>query len=830
MITSLFGVAWRTLQANRSLILSSVISVALSVFLVITMVLFAGNAKQSFEYEMRRLFGDFDIMAGFDSSADMIDQRLLASITSIEGIEELSPVLLDRLYVDQLEARIYTAGVDNDPLVKSRFKFTAEIGDLEVITNSSFAAVLQLDIGDEISIEGKPFRLVETLPDADANGIGVDFLIVSRQTLQQFSSSWTGHEREATYVLLKTAPDANLPEITAELRSLNENLRVDVVQESEYYVVNMQNMQYFLVIVSGLVLIAAILFNLASAETLLYKYRGQIAVMRSLGATRQQVAKLVGTQLSLITFTGTVIGFLLAVTSNQLIQRWLLNLLNVPAYVVKFAIGTAALVALGSFMLIQIFMLIPVIRSMRIAPMRIIAQNERLHVRSGRIGLWTGFVLAGAALLLMIKGIREIGSGSGELNILISALILLLGLIPIFNYYLAPLLNATAPLIKHLSGAISFVAIRNLIPQMHRSKLVILSVSMLIIISMLGSSLFTSIKHNQEQFLSHQFLTNILVKARWENDHVPDPEELTSTVKELTGIDTIAAVSRARFAYIQRDGEWQDFIYRLGDLDALITLGIIDDVPAQLRPDGMIITEELAERFQLKVGDQVELGVSFIRQGEPEGVDYLTVVGIQPDFLVTDADAYIAWGNMEDDTYALFDRLYIQSPEPSQTLAQLAELDRIYPLQLQVNSYDRAMAEANEMLMQRYAIFIAVLIVIAISVLLGICNAMMNNLESKRKEFALLRAIAVTREGIVRAVMTQVLLFVVIGCMFGLAAGTLATWVLSHIDAGHLYLDISIPLVVSGLLFIVSIAVFAPYARAAGKRQLLAELTRDVGS
>jgi ABC-type antimicrobial peptide transport system permease subunit len=829
MIKSLYGVAWRTLQANRALMLSSVISVALSVFLVITMVLFANNAKQSIEQEMRRLFGDFDIMAGFDSNADIIDRSMLSRISTIEGIEKNSPVLLDHMFIDQLDARIYTAGVDNDPLAKSRYKFASDIGELDVVTNSSLAEALQLDIGDEVLIEGRPFRLLETVSDADSSGIGVDFLIVSRETLKQFSSLELRDFHEATYVILKATSDADFHQITADLRSLSEHLRIDVVQESEYYTLNMHSLQYFLIVVSALVLIAAVLFNLASAETLLYKYRSQIAVMRSLGATRRQVARMVGTQLSLLTFSGTAGGFGLALISNQLVQRWMLDLMNVPVTVIEFPLGTALLAALSSFLLIQAFMFIPVLRSMKIAPLRIIAHNERLHIRPGKKGLLSGIMLLGGALFFLVKGLREMETGYGELWILISAFCLLIGLIQLFNHYLASLMTAVAPLVKRVAGSLSFVAIRNLIPQMHRNKLVILSISMLLIISMLGSAIFTSIKHNQDRFLSDQFHTNVLVTARWDNNSLPDPQELKETVQELTRIETVGTVSRVRLGYIQSEGEWQEFEYQLGDLEALMEFGMIDTVSGQLPPDGVVISEELAERYHLQVGDQVEVGMFSLERQAPVHAGRVTIVGIQSELPNGYTDAYIAWGNMRDDPYALFDVLYLQSPDPFHTLVQLEELDRIYPLQLQVNSYDRALAEAHEMFMQRFAIFIAVLIVISVSVLLGICNAMMNNLESKRKEYALLRAIAVTREGIIRSVMTQVLLFVVIGSMFGMTAGALATWVVSFIDAGNMYFDIRLPLLVSIILIVVSIAVFAPYAHSAGKRHLLAELNRDAG-
>ena len=92
------------------------------------------------------------------------------------------------------------------------------------------------------------------------------------------------------------------------------------------------------------------------------------------------------------------------------------------------------------------------------------------------------------------------------------------------------------------------------------------------------------------------------------------------------------------------------------------------------------------------------------------------------------------------------------------------------------------------MFQQRWFIFIVVIVVILFSVTLGVCNTLINNIQSKRKEFAILRAITVKKKGIVQIILTQVNLYVLIGIVLGVVIGILLTYMVSVIDRTPLFL------------------------------------------
>ncbi|AQU78881.1 hypothetical protein AJGP001_06245 [Planococcus faecalis] len=74
---SLNQLAFRLFRENKFLIFTSVMSIAIAVSLVITMTLFAVNAKQTLQEDMRKMYGDMDLAFVYSDDNPVEDEQKL---------------------------------------------------------------------------------------------------------------------------------------------------------------------------------------------------------------------------------------------------------------------------------------------------------------------------------------------------------------------------------------------------------------------------------------------------------------------------------------------------------------------------------------------------------------------------------------------------------------------------------------------------------------------------------------------------------------------------------------------------------------------------------
>lgn len=139
---------------------------------------------------------------------------------------------------------------------------------------------------------------------------------------------------------------------------------------------------------------------------------------------------------------------------------------------------------------------------------------------------------------------------------------------------------------------------------------------------------------------------------------------------------------------------------------------------------------------------------------------------------------------------------------------------------------EEAKEQYKQLFKQRWFLFFAIMIVIILSVMLGVVNSLLNNIHTKRKEFAFLRVISLDKKGIKKVILTQVLLYILNGIVLGTFTGILLTYTMSLIDSG-VYIDFRFISSIAGLLSIIVLMVFIPYANHIGMSKITTELSHD---
>ncbi|PEN60261.1 ABC transporter permease [Bacillus wiedmannii] len=803
MIKSVRGLGLRFFKKNKFTAISSIVSVMLAVSLIVTMIVFSSHAKQSVINEVKNVYGDMDLSVGYNPDQNkLMDKSLLQNIKKQENIEYMSKVLVNHLQVNKLNVAIYTVGVQNDSLSKSRYHFSENLSNEEVTLNDGLAETLQVKVGEKIEIENKSYVVKEVLPDIEAGGSAPDILILSEDAVKQHVYEKTGKHNEATYVLIKAKENADVLALSSQIHKIDEELRIDIAEEDEFFKSNLASLHIFIIVLSILILIITALLLMSNFEVFLYKYKSQFAIMRSMGATTKQMFKVIFIQCSVINFFGGIFGLLLAVISDRFLQSWLEQLFAFQMNSMGFDYEVAIVTMICSIFFIELFMLYPSYRSSKILPVKLMRENEESDFSN--------------------KKTRSI---MGKFLFISSIFLTVLGVYILFPTYLSSILIVCLPIMKKIFGRNTFVAIKNVIPQVRKNTFVILMISTMMVIVVFGSTIFKTMQKNNERYLKREFPTHIVVENRLTNDSTITLPHIQNIFKEISSVKGASTISTNSLAELKQGENYITFDYNLGDLKEMEKQGLLPEVPANLE-NSIIVTKELAERYKLHAGDIVQLGL-FSEQEQKVRPTSKMEIGVIVNELPNSPSVLMDWSNVTyKQDYTVFERAFISSNNERETLEQLKKLKGQYP-QLKISSYTQSLKQSNLMFQQRWSIFIVVIVVILFSVTLGVCNTLINNIQSKRKEFAILRAITVKKKGIVQVILTQVNLYVLIGIVLGAVIGILLTYMVSIIDRTPLFFDFQlIVTVIAGIFGIVHI-IFIPFANRIGKRDIVEELNKD---
>lgn len=352
------------------------------------------------------------------------------------------------------------------------------------------------------------------------------------------------------------------------------------------------------------------------------------------------------------------------------------------------------------------------------------------------------------------------------------------------------------------------------------------------IITVFGSITFRTIQINGLTYLKKEYVIPIIVETRLDDSKI-DVEELTRKAEQLPNVKSVSNMSNQGLGEILKSKKVADIRYNVVDLKRLQKQGLLEHfsyVKGSNKENSIIVSKKFAESHNLKVGQVLHLGMDVENQDESmiEGNiitkgDY--VVTAIPNHLLDNNEAFLDWKNNKFKDVDFY-RLYIDATDVKAAVKEIEGLKSQYP-QLKVSSYDQSVKEANEMFYQRWGIFIGVIATLVVSTMVGVFNSLANNIYSKRKEFAVLRAMGMTPKSIRKVILSQVNLYITIGVICGIVMGLLVTLILLLMDPGKFIIDYKTILSVVVSMLVVSTFLFSYVSRKISGQDLSIELTND---
>lgn len=820
------GVALRLFKANKFIVFSSILSIAISATLVLSMVLFSFNAQNTLKNQMKQAYGEMDLSVGFNmDQSNVLTPKLVNEIVQNKKVNKVSKVSIAHLNVNKMDTAIYTVGAENNYLPKSRYHFTEDLNEESVVMNKGLAKVLHAKIGDKILIENKKYTLVETVDDLTATGSAPDMLILNQKVVKSYIQAKDNRKAEATYLLIKAKKNVNTLTLANQIKSYDKDLRIDIAEQDYGVKSNLQSLHLFIVVLSVLVLIVTSLIIISNFELLLYKMGNQFAIMRSLGASTKQISKIIMIQSTVINITGISLGFILNFLSQRTLYSWVEKLFNIPTTPSEFNVGAAISISILAFIVIQLFLFVPAYRSTKVLPLKTMEENEKLNYSYSKVRVTLSKVLVGIAVFLIIGSqVLPTRGTYGPAMLLISAVLVLLAFVLVFPIWLPKILEwFFLPYGQRLFGQEFYISVKNLIPQVRKNTAIILMISSLMIIAVFGSVTLRTIQISQLEQLKKDFATPILIETRIDNSKI-NSMEFTKTVEELSGVKSVSNFSTLGLAELQTEGKKVDMNYAVVDLKRLQAQGLMAHLNSKTPSNGLILSERFAQQSHLKVGQTVPVGEFSNETQIVESKGTFKVIAIEKQ-LLNNADAYVDWNNQKL-LDVIFYTLYVDSEHIKNTVNELEELKSQYP-EIKISNYEQSVKEANKMFYQRWGIFILVIATLVASTMVGVFNSLANNIYSKRKEFAVLRAMGVTPKGLRKVILSQVNLYIGIGLIIGIIMGLLTTFILLLVDPGEFVIDYKVIITVSLLMLAGSTLIFWFVGNKILSQELSIELTND---
>ncbi|MEY9979172.1 ABC transporter permease [Lysinibacillus sp. RC79] len=783
----LFRAAW----AN---VLTSISIITISICLVMTMSVYIWNAHSQMKEDIQALYGEMDLMVGYNPDQNrLLTSQQIENFEAMPGITKVSSVSLAQTNVEnEKNTSFYTVGVENDDLVKSRYHFNVDLGPNEVVIAENVARLFHKEVGDTLnvtfnktvgdSVEANTgnFTIQEILPPLKGTD-SPNFILMQNDELKTWMNN-SNAQTAGMFALIKTE-DNMATLVGTDLKQLDESLRVDVMSDYDEFKRNLQALIIFMVVLSFFILLISSVLLLSTFQLLFYKIKEQLMVFRALGASTKQVGRIVQLQLSSIIGFGVLLG---TAVSLLVIKSWLpqlISLMKMPDAKTDLPIIFVLVIAIVSFLLLQLITQWQVHKSSSLLPLQIATENENLSLRWTK---WKTIVVSGVAFisLFLFLNAYQIGknSGQGALMILIGTLLVSGIFLYIMPYLFTALFKITLKPIRTVLGKEAYLACQQLMPQVRRNMPIILSIIGLMVILIFGSSLFKSAQQSSYEYINSQYETSIKI-----DNELNDPTITPALIKEIEALPSVAyAYARSEAPWIALEGEngWEEGSnFEAIDVEKYVQLKKLDAVKGDLK-NGVIITERFARKHQLAVGDRIMAGTFDETLQQNVSIGELLVIDVALDSYNKYIDLFMDWSSFivsSDST--IITNIMVEADDTEQALADLSYLQERWPA-LKITDKETFIKQNDEMTFQRWSLFVGVFVILISATCLGVLQTLLHSIHSKRADYAIQRLIGLSPRGLIKLILTQVLSFVLYGLAVGTFLGLLVTKLMFTIDKG----------------------------------------------
>ena len=756
-----------------------------------------------------------------------LDGKVLEDIKALPEVQQVAGQINDVAAIVGKDGKVVSTG--GAPTIAATYmpkpfaaigisKGKAPSGPDEIALDASTADKQGYDVGDTVTVAAggpaKPFKLAGLATLGTASGLGgatvVVFDLATAQSLfdkrDQVDFAFVAAKPGVSDSELQRKVTSVLPP-TAQVRTAAQEADKagDDIREGLSFLTTGLLAFAFIAVLVG----AFLIFNTFSI-TVAQRAR-ELALLRTLGATRRQVLRSVLLEALTIGILGSVAGIVAGLGFASAINALFKALgIDLPTTGLVLETRTIIVCLLVGTIVTLLGALAPAVRATRVAPVE--ALREASAPTRGRFARLMPF-LAGLIILLgaglVVAGLLAEGGDTSTklLGAAGGAVILILGIALISPRFVKPAARVVAAPLERSTKLVGRLARENSTRLPGRtavtSAALMIGLALVVFVTIFANGLRASI----EDLIDRTLAGDIAVLH--EDGFTPIPAAVGPAVGNVDGVaaassirDTqarIKGISGTKYTHAIEPAtiaqvynfDWQD--------------GSSEKSLDELGSTGVLLEENVAEAGKFEVGDKIDVT-------GPSGQVTLNVDGIYKDDALLEG---ITMGPVPFDELAAQKRV-------SSVLVKVDQGQSLPAVQKRVTKALAAFPEARarsqqelkdenaDQINQLLGLFYALLAMSVIISAFGIVNTLTLSIFERTRELGLLRAVGMTRRDVRRMIRYESVITAVFGALLGLVLGIFFAFVVVQALSGE-GISFSLPIgqVISLLIFAVVVGVVA---------------------
>ena len=534
---------------------------------------------------------------------------------------------------------------------------------------------------------------------------------------------------------------------------------------------------FFTYIIQAFALIALLvgIFVISNTFSIIVQQRTrELALLRTVGASRGQVLVSVIVEATLVGLIGAVLGLGLGILMAQGFFSAVAGDLSGSVAISATAILVSLLIGL---VVTFVAVLLPAIRATRVPPLAALRDVALDRSGASRIRIGLGVVVA----VLGLYNLATIWTGDGTTGdipaIAFGALQVLIAAVIVGPVLAGPSVRGGGKLVTRLSGITGRLAVENASRSPKRTSAtasaLVIGVALVGFISILGSSAQASITRDVGSRLEGDFVVQCAGGA------FSGPGGFNPTVSEtvagIEGVDLTVAQAFAPFQLTYADGEQEETYLTAVDpaaLTGLLSPRMVEGAITDLTDDGVIVDVEMAREHDVGLGDRVravvvggaalDLQVQGISDDE-NLLGYFTITrATYFDSALAPVDNFI-YATVDDG--ADVDEVTQRVDDATEEVPGLQVLDR--------EGFIDSIVDQIAFMLQFITIALGLSVIIA---LIGVVNTLNLSISERVRELGLLRAVGMDRTQLKRSIRWEAVVISMLGTVVGVVLAIGLGW------------------------------------------------------
>ena len=521
-------------------------------------------------------------------------------------------------------------------------------------------------------------------------------------------------------------------------------------------------LQTFLLVFAGVSLVVGVFMIINTFSILVAQRSRELALLRTLGASRRQVTVSVILEALVVGVVGSTIGL----GVGYLLARglaWIFGLIGIDLSRAAFPVEwpTVFWSYVVGIVVTVVAAYLPARRASAIAPIQALRDDIALPETALRRRLFVGAGLVVLGLVSLVAGFA--GEGTTGLSLIgLGMLLVLIGVALLSPIAARPVIGLFQAPYQGLFGTVGRLATQNSIRNPRRTaataSALMVGLALVAMMSILGQSASASTDAAVKSNLTSQFIVSNVVGQAFATD-------VADQIREVDGVESVASF---RSAPAKLDGS-SVFAGAIDpeDFASALSLPFAAGSLASLESGTVVLGESVAKRLDLKVGDEVTMEM----QGGDVPLKVSAVFGASSG---VPAEVLVTFDTFQKGALAPLDSMVFVSKAPGADTdavrGAIEDITKDLPTVTVKDPEGYADEQKEQIQIFLYLIYglLGLSVVIAI---LGVVNTLGLSVIERTREIGLIRAIGTSRRQLRTMIRLESVVVAVFGALLGIALG-----------------------------------------------------------